>query len=87
MKVFAIVVATVMAIVTMIYHIMQGSSLFFLFIQVTLTWFGFALSVLLIEYAYAHAIFGRTGDYDDSVASIPRPTEVTNRPGDDDYFR
>ncbi|MCL2497916.1 MAG: hypothetical protein FWF06_04795 [Symbiobacteriaceae bacterium] len=86
MRVIAMVVATVMAVITLVFHIIYGSSLWYMVGRVLLTWCGFVILVYVVDYGFK-LVFG----YEESPR-IPTPIpgrrlDLTSRPDDDEFFR
>jgi cell division protein FtsB len=86
MKIIAIFIASLVAVVTMIFHLVSGSSLLILLLRVAVAWFGFYALVLFLEFALSYVLSSPHHQEEGYIAERKR-LDLVSSVDDDEFFR
>ena len=87
MRIFAVVVATVMAVLNLAFHLVYGSSFWFTVLCVTISWVGFASLTLALDYGFKMVFGYADPPHFSSAPQSSRRLDLASRPDDDEFFR
>ena len=86
MRVIAMIIASIMAIITMVYHLLAGSSLLIMLLRVSITWVGFAALILLTEFALGK-VFQSGLEREEEIFRERKRLEIASRYDEDEFFK